>query len=329
MRILVSSLALLGSLASPALALDAGQDLTDLIAPVEAIELTPGAEAGEKAGEFRFVLSFEPGNSAEIGLLRDKFMKDGIIAEVLDALSDQIALPADFPITFKQCDNINAWFSPSERSITFCYELIQLYNHGYEKVGGDLAHMVGWADQSTVLTGTTLHILLHEIGHGMVEIFDLPITGREEDAVDQFATLTLIAQDEEDEPFETRPSRLAMLGAVMFNEISTQPENIDRNIFADVHSLGQQRYFDNLCLLIGGNEEVYLPLIAPGMAMVHATYLADTDKFDEDKLMSWFDRTDALNLLPYQRVFNCSSEFARYDASWDYLIDNFMLRQPE
>ena len=328
MRLAVSTLALLGILTSPALALDDGQDLTDLIAPVEAIELTPGAEAGAQAGEFQFVVSFEPGGSSEVGLLRDKFIKDGIIASVLDELSDQIALPADFPVTFKQCDDINAWYNPAERAITFCYELVQLYNHGYDQIGGDLAHMVGWADQSTVLTGTTLHILLHEIGHAMVDIFDLPITGREEDAVDQFATLTLIAQDEEDEAFETRPSRLAMLGAVMFNEISTKPENMDRNRFADVHSLGQQRYYDNLCLLIGGNEAVYLPLIAPGMAMVHATYLADTAQFDDEKLMSWFARTDALNLLPYRRVFNCSHEYERYDASWDFLIYNFMVRQP-
>ena len=329
MRLTVSTLALLGMLTSPALALEDGQDLTDLVAPVEAIDRTPGAEAGQQAGEFRFVVSFEPGGSSEVGLLRDKFMKDGIIAGVLDDLSDQIALPADFPVTFKQCDDINAWYDPTERAITFCYELIQLYNHGYDQVGGDMAHMVGWADQSTVLTGTTLHILLHEIGHAMVDIFDLPITGREEDAVDQFATLTLIAQDEEDEAFETRPSRLALLGAVMFNQISTKPEHMDRNRFADVHSLGQQRYYDNLCLLIGGDEAVYLPLIAPGMAMVHATYLADKTQFDQEKLMSWFARTDALNLLPYQRVFNCSREYARYDASWDFMVDNFMVRQPD
>src|SRR5690606_36030821 len=132
MRLFTSSVAVLAFLAMPALAQDTAVDPAQMVAPAEEIELEPGAEAGETSGEHRFVLTFEPSDNAELGLIREKFIRDGIFASVLDELSDQIALPADFPITFKKCDRINAWYSPADRAITFCYDLVQLFNHGYD-----------------------------------------------------------------------------------------------------------------------------------------------------------------------------------------------------
>lgn len=35
-------------------------------------------------------------------------------------------------------------------------------------------------------TGALLWIFLHETGHALADLLDLPLTGREEDAVDQF-----------------------------------------------------------------------------------------------------------------------------------------------
>ena len=111
---------LLASLiATPALA----QDTVGFPEDVEVEALTPGAAAGPALGEHRFILTFEPSNIREIGLVRSKFEKDGLFADVLDELADQIALPVDVPVTFTDCGYSNAYWSPSEQSITFCYEL--------------------------------------------------------------------------------------------------------------------------------------------------------------------------------------------------------------
>ena len=227
------------SLAIPAFAEDI--DLAELGVPEIGTEivLAPGAAAGDEIGQHRFVVRFEPANNSTAGLIRDKFMREGIFAEVLDELSEQIALPADFPIIFGHCSEVNAYYAPSERAVHMCYELIEMYNTSYEGLTGDSKQVLGWADQSSVLTGTTLFILLHEIGHAMTDIFDLPITGREEDAVDQFATTILIEADEEVDAFEERPSRLALLGAQFFLALSSAPNEITRNVFANEHALGQ------------------------------------------------------------------------------------------
>ena len=45
------------------------------------------------------------------------------------------------------------------------------------------------ARRGGVLKGCPQVIVLHEVGHALVDIHDLPVTGLEEDAVDQFSAL--------------------------------------------------------------------------------------------------------------------------------------------
>jgi hypothetical protein len=315
---------LAGLVASPALA----QDL-DFVQEVETEALTPGAAAGPVLGEHRFVLYFEQSSIREAGLIRSKFEKEGIFAEILDDLADQIALPVDIPVNFADCGGPNAYWSPSEQSITFCYELIVLYNDTYQNLEGPEGGVFRWADQDSVLTGTTLFVLLHELGHGLTALYDLPITGREEDAVDQFAALTLIGADEEGDSFEERPSRIALLGAYFFKELSRAPESFTRDIFSNEHSLGQQRYYDVMCLVLGSDMDTYAPILTPGLVMVFDTVEKNPESFDQDKVMDWLNKTDALNILPAARALRCPHEFARYDASWDYIVDTFMTVQAD
>lgn len=325
MRSLTLFSLLTGLVATPALA----QDIVTFPQDVEVEALTPGAAAGPVLGEHRFILTFEPSNIREIGLVRTKFEKDGLFADVLDELADQIALPVDVPVTFTDCGYSNAYWSPSEQSITFCYELIADYNQSYEYLEGQDGEFFRWADQETVLSGTTLFVLLHELGHGLTALYDLPITGREEDAVDQFAALTLIGADEEGDAFEDRPSRIALLGAYFFKQLSFAPEDISRSILANEHSLGQQRYYDVMCLVLGSDMDTYAPILAPGMVMVFETIDKNPEAFDQDKVMDWLKKTDALNILPAARALRCPQEFARYDASWDYIVDTFMTVQAD
>lgn len=289
--------------------------------------LTPGAEAGETIGAHRFILDFEQTATEEMDSVRLKFEQDGVFKEVLDEFADQIALPQDVPVTFKDCGMANAFWDPNEKTLTMCYELIAKYNTGYEQITGAEETFLKQADRETVLAGTTLFILLHELGHGMVDLFDLPITGREEDAVDQFAAITLIDSDEEDDTLEERPSRLALLGAYFFQQLSFAPEEMTRHIFSNEHALGQQRYYDVMCLVLGANTELYGPILALGIQMVDDAATRYPDLVNEERVMDWLEKTDDLNILPYQRALRCEAEYARYSASWNYLVDTFMVPQ--
>lgn len=54
---------------------------------------------------------------------------------------------------------------------------------------------------NTDLVGLSNGVLFHELGHGLVAMYDLPITGKEEDAVDQLSTLLLSTGDEKHEEY--------------------------------------------------------------------------------------------------------------------------------
>ncbi len=43
--------------------------------------------------------------------------------------------------------------------------------------------------------------------------------------------------------------------------------------------------------------------------------------------MDWLTKTDDLNVLPSARALRCPNEFAKYVASWDYIVDMFMTVQ--
>ena len=109
-------------------------------------------------------------------------------------------LPQDIPVTFRDCGMVNAFWDTDAKALTLCYEFIQIYNTGYEEVMGEESVFLAGADRDMVLTGTTLFIMMHELGHGFIDMFALPVTGCEEDAVDQFAALMLIDADEKGTP---------------------------------------------------------------------------------------------------------------------------------
>lgn len=292
--------------------------------PSQKKRLHPGQEAGQKTGAHQFKLTFEPTAVAGMGDVRSYFEQEGVFQDILDGLAEEIALPQDVPVTFKDCDSANAFWDPEARSLTMCWNLVAAYNFGYEKIKGEERAFLAGADQETVLTGTTTFILLHELGHGLVDLFDLPITGREEDAVDQFATLLLIGGDEPDDGIQERTSRLALLGAYFFRMMAAEPGDLARDIFADEHALGQQRYYDVMCLVFGSDSEAYGPILTRGLLMAEEAQESSPDRFDEDDAQTLLQETDASNILPYERAVRCEDEYQRYSASWAYMIEHFM-----
>lgn len=326
----IFALSVMAIISAPSYAQDGADTDFELgtIERVEAEVLTPGAEAGDEIGQYRFVLSFEPSNDREISLIKSTFESGGEIAAILDELSDQIALPQDVPVRFAHCGIPNAFWSPDAQDVTMCYELLATFNESYQGLEDQFEAIFSWADQLEVLMGTTTFVLLHEIGHGMVNLFDLPVTGREEDSVDQFATYILINSDEEDDTIEERPSRYALLAGYFFEKLKPVGTTVSRRYWSDVHTFGAQRNIDLFCLVLGSAPGAYSELILPGLIMVDEFY-SENPEIVGPRAVEWLNQTDDLNLIPWQRAVRCGHEYAQYDASWDYLTETFMTPQAQ
>ncbi len=102
---------------------------------------------------------------------------------------------------------------------------------------------------------TLLHTLLHEVGHAYVYEKNIPILGKEEDAVDNFATILLIE-------YVDNGGEVAISAADMFDfESKDRPDYYEFDEYIDDHSFDLQRYFSTLCLVYGSDPETYKGLL--------------------------------------------------------------------
>jgi hypothetical protein len=92
-------------------------------------------------------------------------------------------------------------------------------------------------------------VFLHEVGHALVDQLRLPITGREEDAVDDLAAVLML------EVFEEPSTALA--ASYMFALFGDQREALEASDFFDEHSLDEQRFYSIICHMYGSDPRAW------------------------------------------------------------------------
>lgn len=166
------------------------------------------------------------------------------------ALNSLFRLPRDVPVVFTECGFVNAFYAPEKHRIVMCYEMMEYFATLFArqgKSGAELGRLVG---------GATVFVFMHEFGHALVGELAIPTTGREEDAVDEFATLLLARLGNTGE-------QAVLSSAYWFNLESKKlaKGRVQDLRFWDEHSLNPQRFYDIVCLLYGSNQEKYASLI--------------------------------------------------------------------
>ena len=110
------------------------------------------------------------------------------------------------------------------------------------------------------LIGPTVDVFLHEVGHAVFDMLEVPVFGREEDAADLFSAYIILHFAPTDA--KRLIQGVAFLGAKDAEEAQAKaPELKD---FADSHGLPAQRYFTVLCMAYGFDPKVYADAITFG-----------------------------------------------------------------
>jgi hypothetical protein len=189
-------------------------------------------------------------------------------------LDSTYVLPQDIEIRFADCGQENAFFNPGPNRITLCYELVTALIRDYGPLTRSDSAL------SIAVLRTTFFVFYHEFGHALVHVLDLPVTGREEDVVDQLATLVLLHGGEEG-------LDAALQGADWFR---LNAGNGNRTPYWDEHGLDAQRYFNIICWIYGSNPSQYQGLLGPQWA------------------------------LPAERAGRCPAEYQQMAGAWDRLL---------
>jgi len=215
-------------------------------------------------------------NTAQAQSVRNS--REAIIG-IVDELKNQMDLPFDVNVSLEKCNDADAYYDKDDHTVTVCYELLESYYYLFSPV------VRGRAKMDEAVTGAAVSVFLHELGHAVIDAWDLPITGREEDAADQFATLLMINGLDDGE-------RMALNGARSF-ELLGNLEKGQAKFYWDEHSTDKQRFYDAICLIYGHNPDKYNYLHKNGT-------------------------------LPAGRADLCEEDYARLRKSWQTLLSPYV-----
>jgi hypothetical protein len=239
------------------------------------------------AQDYKFVVAYED-PADDIQAQYKTSLEQAQFLESLIKDFENISLPENIGVVGAPCGDANAYWDPTARAMIVCYELFDLM---YAMFRDDAQSQ---EDLDNEVFGATRFIFYHELGHALVDIFGIPFTGREEDAVDQFSTMLLLNGNDVNS---------ALAGANFFYKFASVTE-LEELVFYGEHSLDQQRFYDIVCLVYGSDPETY-------------DYLLQRDT-------KGFLLNTEQGYLPKERADRCYEEYKDISNSWSTLIASYV-----
>jgi hypothetical protein len=208
------------------------------------------APAATAAPRFRVVYA-PPRSKAEASYV--EILKASQLNRVAAALSTSLILKRDITIYVAGGVPGPAYFS-SRSVITFPHEFSdQLRRFIIAK-----SPTIKPYDFGVGFASLEYFVLFHEIGHALVHQWQLPVLGREEDAVDAFSTIFMTQ-------FVPNGGQIALWAAELFDFLAGHGTSgagvrVSLQQFADEHSLDEQRAYSIVCWVYGSDPAKYARL---------------------------------------------------------------------
>jgi hypothetical protein len=176
------------------------------------------------------------------------------LLEQIQEFLSPIRLPRRIMVRIQGCDGLaTAKFNTD--TITICYEYFDVILKQLPKIQ---QHGLTARD---ALVGPTVDMLLHEFGHALLRVLDIPFFGKEEDVADNVATWLLLTFGKED-------SRRLIVGASYLADAEAEDEKgkaPEPDELADAHSLPAQRHFTRWCLAYGADQALFSDAVERGV----------------------------------------------------------------
>ncbi len=227
------------------------------------------------------IVTYEDADSPEAINGRKIQQENRMLEDLADDINQTLNLPNDITLRGAQCGAPNAYWSEADNAITMCYEDTD-WSLGVFTKAGD-------ADPLQSALGSEYTTFYHETGHMTISIYDLPVTGREEDVADQAAAYLLLTPGEDGkvDPESVQSVKDFARAFAALAEVQTEFTAED---MADEHSLNLQRVYNMECWIYGSNPDANGDLVANGQ-------------------------------LPEDRASGCPAEWQQLDEAWSTLLE--------
>jgi hypothetical protein len=237
----------------------------------------PSLQDDVKTGQVQYEYK-DPANAMQTNI-RDRLQELRILERLSEFLSP-LRLPRPLTLTVQGCDGrVNAYYWRDK--VIVCYE----YFDFLLKIAPNMPTPEGLT-RHEALAGMTADVFLHETGHAIFDMLEVPFLGREEDAADEFSAYVLLQRAKED-------ARRLILGVAYLGSKQAQQEMSSEEQQADIHELPAQRYYNVLCMAYGDDPNLFA-----------------------DAIQYWH--------LPETRAKNCHYEYLRYQYAFRALISPYV-----
>nr|WP_308197418.1 DUF4344 domain-containing metallopeptidase [Candidatus Mycolicibacterium alkanivorans] len=239
----------------------------------------PATKVDDAGG--RMVVTYEDATTPEAKKGRNLMERTHFLDEITQAVTDSFRLPFDVPVVASECGEANDYWDGEEKKLVMCYEdvdeSIRVFTESGDPDPEDTARRIGIAS------------FYHELGHMAIDIYDLPVTGREEDVADQLSAYELLAPDDKGD-VDADYVRAARDIAREYTVLSDAGGELEKEAFADVHTLDQARAYNFTCWIYGSDPETNADIVKNG-------------------------------LLPEDRADGCEGEWDQLTRGWSTLLE--------
>ncbi len=246
-----------------------------------------GTPASDETADWhgKMVVDYQTADSPQAITGRDLLKSQHLLEDMADGISQSLKLPQDVPLIGKQCDTANAYWDPNDKTMTICYEDAADALDIYTKIGDP--------DPTAAAVNAEWATFLHETGHMVIDLYQLPAVGREEDAADQLAAFILLTPGP-DGKVDPDSVKAVKDFAREFKEYDARDgDQITREQLADVHSMNLTRMYNLECWVYGADPA------------------ANADLVQNDE-------------LPADRADGCQDEYQRLSDSWGALLSPYI-----
>ncbi|RUR07964.1 DUF4344 domain-containing metallopeptidase [Legionella sp. km772] len=235
-------------------------------------------------GKFDFTIIHDGNKQNEE--LASYIEEKGTFKKIIKALNESLTIPYDIHIILTSSD-IGPYYSPSKKTIFLDYNDERWSAQQYDANYPD-------SDKETrdyYLNNINLFSLYHELGHALIDAYNIPMVGSEEDAADSLAAVMILY-------YFTEGSQILLDNADYF-ERAREASASQENQYWDVHALNEQRYYRLICYAY-----------------------ANDPKDVEEQLKEWDkeDQDDTFAKFLKEKSESCIWEYKSLNQSWFTLL---------
>lgn len=178
-------------------------------------------------------------------------LKNRQVLEALQAFLAPLKLPRKITMQTDQCGAAGVHYKPGG-PVTLCYEYVALL----EQAAPDVRLQIGGQafTKDDAVTGSFVHLALHESARAVFDVLAIPVWGREEHAADRVAGFLMFQ-------FGEKVAYRTLVGTSWFlSQVSTERTGLPTGDFSYTRGVdGEtlQRFYNMTCIALGGDGVKY------------------------------------------------------------------------